>query len=120
MQLTDTIGCFTGPCALCGTRSSPRSLESIAAITGEQYNRVDHVVAALLASMRWRIQRTAVYFCKYSKYCAEVFLCHFTIDIYIQILSKHYWFICKHLERVNIFLFTHRLHVYYKYNRNAV
>ena len=63
LQLTYTLCVHTVPCPLCGTRSSRRSLESIAAVTRERHNTVNHVTATMLAAMKWRIQTTAVYFC---------------------------------------------------------
>ena len=64
LRLTYTHCVHTVPCPLSCTLSYIRSLESIAAITSEQHNRVDHVITALLAAMIWLIQKAAVYFCK--------------------------------------------------------
>ena len=70
LQLTDTFSIHTVPCLMYCTRSSIRSLKSISAIARERHNRVNHVIAALFASIKWRNQMTAVYCCNYQKYKA--------------------------------------------------
>ena len=63
-QLTDTLSFHAAPRPLCGTLSFLRSLESIAAITRKRHNGVNRISVIFHASMIWRMQGTAMCFCK--------------------------------------------------------
>ena len=62
-RLTFTHGVNAVPCPLRSTRSIRRSFETIAMVTRESHYRINQVIVAFITSIRWGIQKSAVYFC---------------------------------------------------------